>query len=122
MEYEMVHCRYATASSCVAEVWGEVFAHFHAAAIQRHSSIQTDCLVCHDEFFVNNSLDVKEIDENALCLSYRFRSQSVWTFHVWFTLSSLNACLIIAIFSEICTKFDDVPSSDPLKNRIMPDT
>jgi hypothetical protein len=34
----MVRCRDATASSSVAKVQGEVFAHFHAVAIKCHST------------------------------------------------------------------------------------
>jgi hypothetical protein len=40
---------------------------------------EIDCLACQDEFFVNNSLDVKENDEHALDfalhLSRLFRSR-----------------------------------------------
>jgi hypothetical protein len=36
---EMVRFRDATATSFVAKVRGEVFAHFHAVAIKRHSSM-----------------------------------------------------------------------------------
>jgi hypothetical protein len=35
----MVCCRDATAISFVTKVWGEVFAHFHAVAVKRHSSM-----------------------------------------------------------------------------------
>jgi hypothetical protein len=36
----MAHYHDATASSLVAKVWDEVFAHFHALAEKRHSSAQ----------------------------------------------------------------------------------
>jgi hypothetical protein len=36
---ETVHCD-ATASSFVAKVWGEVFAHFHSVTVKRQSSMQ----------------------------------------------------------------------------------
>jgi hypothetical protein len=36
----MVRCRDATASSFVAKVLGEVIAHFHAVAVNRHSSMR----------------------------------------------------------------------------------
>jgi hypothetical protein len=39
-KFETVHCRDATASSFVAEVRGEVFAHFHAAAVKHKSSMR----------------------------------------------------------------------------------
>jgi hypothetical protein len=49
---------------------------------------------------VKNPLDVKENDEHALAfaphLSRLFQSWLVWTFRAWLTLSSLNACKIIA--------------------------
>jgi hypothetical protein len=34
---EMVSCHVARVSSFVAEVWCEIFAHFHAVAVKRHS-------------------------------------------------------------------------------------
>jgi hypothetical protein len=37
---ETVRCRDATASSFVAKVRGEVFAHFHAFAVKLHSSMR----------------------------------------------------------------------------------
>jgi hypothetical protein len=39
----MVRCRNATASSFVAKFRGDVFAHFHAVAVKRHSSMR-NCL------------------------------------------------------------------------------
>jgi hypothetical protein len=81
------------------------------------------CLACQDEFFVNNPLDVKVYDDFALHLSCPYWFRWVWTFPVWLMLSSLNACLIIAmacIFSEICTKSDAIPLSYPAWNRIRP--
>jgi hypothetical protein len=90
-----------------------------------------DCLGCQDKFFVNNPLDVKESDEPALDfalhLSCLIWSRWVWTFRLRLILSSLIACLIIgrvsfALFSEICTKFDDVSILGPLRNCIRPDS
>jgi hypothetical protein len=44
---------------------------------------------------------------------------------VWFMLSCLNACVIIAMdsvtLSEICRTFDAVPLSDPPRYHIRPD-
>jgi hypothetical protein len=37
---KMACCRDATASSFVAKVRGEVFAHFHVVAVKRHSSMR----------------------------------------------------------------------------------
>jgi hypothetical protein len=39
-ERETMHCCDTTASSSVAKVWCEVFAHFHASAIKCHSSMR----------------------------------------------------------------------------------
>jgi hypothetical protein len=65
-----VHCCDATASSFVAKVRGKVYAHFHAVAINSHSSNRIYCLACQDEFFV------KENYENAI----DFRSSTVMPF------------------------------------------
>jgi hypothetical protein len=56
----------ATASCFVAKVRGEVFAHFHTVAVKVTVVRGIDCLVCDDEFYVNNPLNVKENDEYAL--------------------------------------------------------
>jgi hypothetical protein len=56
----MLRCRDATASSFVAKVRGEVFAHFHAVAVNVTVVCVIDSLAFQDEFFVKNSLDVKE--------------------------------------------------------------
>jgi hypothetical protein len=50
----------------VAKVRGEVFAHFHALAVNVTVVCGIDCLACQDEFFVNNPLDVKGNYEHAL--------------------------------------------------------
>jgi hypothetical protein len=65
-KHEMVCCRDSTASSFVAKVWGEFFAHFYSVAIKVTVVCGIDCLACQDEFFVNNPLDVEESDEHAL--------------------------------------------------------
>jgi hypothetical protein len=61
----MVLCSDVTASSFVAKVRGEVFAHFHAVAVKRHSSMW-NCSACQGEFFVNNPLHAKENYKYAL--------------------------------------------------------
>jgi hypothetical protein len=38
---EMVHCLAPTASSFVAKVWSDVFAHFHAVPVKRLGSMRT---------------------------------------------------------------------------------
>jgi hypothetical protein len=48
---ETVRCHYATVSSIVAKVRGEVFAHFRSVAVKRH----IHCLVFQVEVFMNNS-------------------------------------------------------------------
>jgi cold shock CspA family protein len=40
----MVHCHDATASSFVTKGRGDVFAHFHAVTVKRHSSMQNSLL------------------------------------------------------------------------------
>jgi hypothetical protein len=52
---ETVRCHDSTASSFVAKVRGEVFAHFHTVAVVCGS----DFLAYQGEFFVKNLLDVK---------------------------------------------------------------
>jgi hypothetical protein len=74
---------------------------------------------------VNNPLDVKENDEHALNFARLFLSQGVWIFCVRLMLSSLeclsNQCQgLRCTFSEICTKFDAIPLSNPSRNRIRP--
>jgi hypothetical protein len=39
-EVETLHCRDARKSSFVSKVRGEVFAHFHAVTVKRHSSMR----------------------------------------------------------------------------------
>jgi hypothetical protein len=56
---------------------------------------------------MKNALDVKENNEHALD----------------FDLHLSTICQDLhRTFSEICTKFDAVPSSHPLQNRMRPDT
>jgi hypothetical protein len=40
----------APASSSVAKVRAEVFTNFHAVAVNSHSSMRIDCLVCQEAF------------------------------------------------------------------------
>jgi hypothetical protein len=56
----MVRCRDATASSFVAKVRGEMFAHFHTVAVNVTVVCVNESLAFQDEFFVKNLLDVKE--------------------------------------------------------------
>jgi hypothetical protein len=50
----------------VTKVRGEVFAHFHALAVNVTGVCGIGCSACQDEFFVNTPLDVTENDEHAL--------------------------------------------------------
>jgi hypothetical protein len=81
---ETMRCRDAAASTFVAKVRGELFAHFHAVALKVTAVWGIDCLACQDEFFVNNLPVVKYSDEHALYfglhLSLLFRSPRIWTF------------------------------------------
>jgi hypothetical protein len=88
-----------------------------------------------EEFFVSNSLDVKEHYEQAVDfappLSRLFQFRKIWAFlsnsSVVLILPCSIACIIIvmvslALFSDICKKYDVHSLSDPLQNRIKPDT
>jgi hypothetical protein len=114
-----VLCRDATASSFVAKIQGEVFAH------------RIHCVACKDEFFVNSSLNVKENYECALdfalhlsCLfSISVSSDFPYKAHAVLSERLSNHCQgLRRTLSEICAKFDAVALSDPLRNRIRPDT
>jgi hypothetical protein len=79
-ESETVRGSEARASSFLAKVRGEVFAHFQAVAVKRLQVVcGTDCLACQAELFVNNPLNAKENNEHALDfalqLSRHFRSR-----------------------------------------------
>jgi hypothetical protein len=118
---ETVHYRDATSCSFVAKVRGEVFAHFIAFIVKRHSSVRNWLF----------GLPGRILDESILhfvfYLSRRFRFRWVWTFRVRLKLYSPNTCLIIAgifvaFYFEICTKFSALLLSDPSRRRIRPDT
>jgi hypothetical protein len=110
---ETVLCLNAIVSSYVAKVRDEVFTHFHAVAIKRHSSMR-NCLLCQDKFVVRNPLHVKENDyalDFALHLYRLFRSALNRSCHsnsrVRLMLSSPNSCLIIARVSiALFPRFD----------------
>jgi hypothetical protein len=93
-----------------------------------------DCLTCQGEFFKNNSL-AKENDEHALdftlqlshlflvLLSLDMSFKHPCRAHAFFTerLSNQRQSLRRTV-SEICTKCDAVPLSDPSRNGVRPDT
>jgi hypothetical protein len=61
----MVLYRDATASSFVAKVRGEAFGNLHAVAVKVTVVCESECLVCHDDFFINKPLNAKENEEHA---------------------------------------------------------
>jgi hypothetical protein len=68
-----------------------------------------DCLVCQDEFFVNNPFHVKENDKHAFDSPLHLFPQSrrIWIFRVRLILSSLNARLIIArVYVTLFPRFE----------------
>jgi hypothetical protein len=104
---EPVRCLVATANSFVPKVKGEVFAHFHAVAVKRHSSMRNWLFGLPGRFFFSPC--VKENDVHALDfalhLSRLFRPQWVWTFRVRL-FSSLNTCLInVKVLFALFPKF-----------------
>jgi hypothetical protein len=66
-----VRCRDATASSFVAKIPSEVFAHFHAVAVKVTVVCGIDCLACQDEFYMNDPLDVEENFDHDLDFALR---------------------------------------------------
>jgi hypothetical protein len=68
---ETMRCYDATTSSFVAKVCHEVFAHFHAVGVKRHSSIwNLTVWAARTIFCVTNPHDVKENDEHALDFAF----------------------------------------------------
>jgi hypothetical protein len=125
---ETVRCRGATACSFVAEVRGEVFAHLHAVAVKVAVMCGIDWLACQDEFFMNDHLDVKGNDEHALDfalqLSRRFSVSASFDFpctaHTLFPERLCNRYQDLRhTLSEISTKVDVAPLSDPSRNRLQ---
>jgi hypothetical protein len=51
----MAYCRDTTASYFVAKVHGEVFAHFHAVAVRRDSSMQNSLFGLPEQFICERS-------------------------------------------------------------------
>jgi hypothetical protein len=66
----MVHRHDATASSFVTNIRGEVFAHFNTVTVNVTVVCEIDCLACQDEFFVNNTLDVRKMMSMPLSLLF----------------------------------------------------
>jgi hypothetical protein len=53
----MMHCCDATGSYFVVKVQGKLFVHFHAVPIKCHIICRTDCMVCHDKFYVKENYE-----------------------------------------------------------------
>jgi hypothetical protein len=93
-----VHCCDATASSFIVK-GGEVFEHFYAVAVKRHSSMRNWLFGLPGRILC----DVKENDEHAfdfaLHLTRISRSNLNWACHsnnrIRLMISSLTACLIV---------------------------
>jgi hypothetical protein len=123
---EAVLCRDSTASSSVAKVRGEVFAHFHAVAVKRHSSMRNWLFGLPGRILCKQSpwCQKKWWARSWICSSplaffghYEF-GLLPYTIHALFPECFSNR----RTFSESCTNSDAVPSSDPWRNRIRPDT
>jgi hypothetical protein len=80
---------------------------------------------------VNNPFDVKENDEHALdfalhvsrLFSVSFNLELPCTAHAFLSERLSNHCRgLRCTVSEICTKFDAVPLSEPSPNLIRPET
>jgi hypothetical protein len=61
--------------------WGEIFTYFYAIIIKVAELCRIHCVACQDEFYVNNSHNVKENEEHAFDFApHPLQSQCVWTF------------------------------------------
>jgi hypothetical protein len=87
-------CREATASSSVAIVREEVFAHFLAVAVQRHSIMRNWLCRLSGRIICDVLLVVKENDKHAFGFA-------LCTFRARLMLSSPNTCLITGKVSVV---------------------
>jgi hypothetical protein len=121
---ETVRCLDATASSFVSKVRGEdfAFAHFQAVAVKRQSSIRNWLFGlpgriiweqppwCQIKWWACSWLCSSSVSSFSVSVSLDFPC----TIHAFFTERLSNQCQgLCRIFSQICTKSDDVPLSDP---------
>jgi hypothetical protein len=99
-----VHCPDATASSFFAKVRGEVFAHFHAVTVKRHSSMRNWFLGLPGRMLYRQSswCQRKCWSCSWLCSSsdssffgVSWTEHAIQKMHVLLMLSSPNACSII---------------------------
>jgi hypothetical protein len=90
-----LYCRDATASPFVTKFQGEVFIHFHAVAVKRHSSIRNwlfglpGGILCEQSPWCQRK-------RWACTLDFTLHLACCSNTHVWLMLSFLNTCLIIA--------------------------
>jgi hypothetical protein len=123
---ETLRCQHVTASSFVANVRGEVFAHFHAVAFKRHIRLRNWLLGLPERIlFFNNPFTLNKIMSMLLtllftCLTFAvsLRSDFLCTAHAYLNYAMVS----VVLFSEICTKLYAVPLSEASRNRIRPDT
>jgi hypothetical protein len=115
---EMVCCRDATASSFVATVWDEIFAHFRAVTVKQHSSMWNYPFGLPGQILCEQSswCQRKRWACSRLCSSpFSPFSVSVsldfpCTTHTFFLERLFNHCPgLCCTFSKICTNFDAVP-------------
>jgi hypothetical protein len=126
---ETMRRRKVTASSFVANIRGEVFAHFQAVIIKRHSSMRNwlfglpGRILCEQSpwwtWFWLCSLPVSPF---SICPEQSMLYKRPCAAYTFFPEHLSNQCQSLRrTFAEICTKFDAYSLSDPSRNRIMPD-
>jgi hypothetical protein len=114
----------------VAKVRSEVFAHLHAVAVKRHSSMRNGLFDlpgrslceqfpwCKKKWWACSWLCSSSVSPFSVSVSL----DSPCTAHAFFPYSSSNHCQgLCRTFPGICTTVVAAPSSDPSRNRIRPD-
>jgi hypothetical protein len=121
-----VRCRDARAWSFVGKVRGEIFAHLHGVSVKRHSSMRNWLFVLSERIICEHSpwcqrkwwARSSPVSSFSVSVSLDFPC----AVHAFFPEHLSNHCQgFHQTFSEICTKFDTVPLSNPLRNLIKPD-
>jgi hypothetical protein len=116
--------------SSVSKIRGEVFAHFHAVAVKRHSSMHNWVFGLPERFICEQSswcqrkwwayswLCSSPVSSFSVSVSLDFP----WTAHAFFAERLFNNYQRLRrTFLKICTKFVVVALSDSLRNGIRPD-
>jgi hypothetical protein len=119
-------CSDATASSFVAGVRGEVFAHYYAVAAKRYSSIRNwlfglpECILseqspwCQGKLWACSWLCSSPVLPFSVSMNLDMPFKHSCTAHVFFPERLFHHCQgLRRTFSEICTTSDAVPLSDP---------